>query len=327
MENIGRKIPDRLNVVYGDVTLGVKGEAEGKAFHYIFSYAAGGPASFCIDGREWLYRAPRPVFWRAVTDNDRGCGFALASGIWLAADMFIRCTGISVAVDGKEIPLPCAPANNIYTGTETAHSVQIVYTYETITNPSAKVTVAYRTEASGEITVDARYFGQKGLPELPVFGMRFVMPTCAERFVYEGLSGETYPDRKAGGVEGIHEVAGLPVTPYLVPQDCGMHVDSRWLEVWRSTGLDNSRRGKEAKALRFEMDKLAFSCLPYTAEELENATHQEELPPPRRTVVCIYGAVRGVGGIDSWGTDVEGAYQVDAGDDICCSFRIVPCAS
>ncbi len=327
MENIGRKIPDRLNVVYGDVTLGVKGEAEGKAFHYIFSYAAGGPASFCIDGREWLYRAPRPVFWRAVTDNDRGCGFALASGIWLAADMFIRCTGISVAVDGKEIPLPCAPANNIYTGTETAHSVQIVYTYETITNPSAKVTVAYRTEASGEITVDARYFGQKGLPELPVFGMRFVMPTCAERFVYEGLSGETYPDRKAGGVEGIHEVAGLPVTPYLVPQDCGMHVDSRWLEVWRSTGLDNSRRGKEAKALRFEMDKLAFSCLPYTAEELENATHQEELPPPRRTVVCIYGAVRGVGGIDSWGTDVEEAYHVDAGEDICCSFRIVPCAS
>ena len=27
MENIGRKIPDRLNVVYGDVTLGVKGDA------------------------------------------------------------------------------------------------------------------------------------------------------------------------------------------------------------------------------------------------------------------------------------------------------------
>lgn len=49
------------------------------------------------------------------------------------------------------------------------------------------------------------------------------------------------------------------------------------------------------------MGKLGFSCLPYTACELENADHQEELPPRRRTVMCIYGAVRGVGGIDSWG--------------------------
>ena len=40
--------------------------------------------------------------------------------------------------------------------------------------------------------------------------------------------------------------------------------------------------------VRFEMDKLAFSCLPYTASELENATHQEELPPARREVFMLY---------------------------------------
>ncbi len=322
MENIAKNVPAELEIIYGDVTLGVKGCVGDRKFHYIFSYAAGGPVSFCVEGREWLYRAPRPVFWRAVTDNDRGCGFPLKSGIWLASDMFIQCTDIAVAVDGQEIPLPCAPANNVYSPDERAGSVQIVYTYETVTNPVAKVTVAYRVDASGNIQVDAHYFGVKGLPELPVFGMRFILPTCAERFVYKGLSGETYPDRKAGGVEGIYEVEGLPVTPYMVPQDCGMHMDSEWVEVWRSTGLDNSRREKEEKALRFEMDKLAFSCLPYTASELENATHQEELPPARRTVVCIYGAVRGVGGINSWGADVEEGYHVDGEKDILCSFRI-----
>lgn len=36
----------------------------------------------------------------------------------------------------------------------------------------------------------------------------------------------------------------------------------------------------------------AFSCLPYTAQELENATQYEELTPVRRTVLCVYGAVR-----------------------------------
>lgn len=322
MENIAKKVPEKLEIIYGDVTLGVKGNAGGREFHYIFSYAADGPVSFCLEGREWLYRAPRPVFWRAVTDNDRGCGFPLKSGMWFAADMFIRCTDISVAVDGKEIPLPCAPVNNAYSSEERAENIQIVYTYETITNPAATVAVSYRVDASGDIRVDAHYYGKEGLPELPVFGMRFIMPTCAERFVYKGLSGETYPDRKAGGAEGVYEVKGLPVTPYLVPQDCGMHMDSDWVEIYRSTGLDNSRREREEKGMRFEMDKLAFSCLPYTAAELENATHQDELPPVRRTVVCIYGAVRGVGGINSWGADVEEGYHVDGEKDILCSFRI-----
>ena len=59
-----------------------------------------------------------------------------------------------------------------------------------------------------------------------------------------------------------------------------------------------------------------------TAEELENATHQEELPLPRRTVVCICGSVRGAGGIDSWGSDVEDPYRISAQKDIVYEFVI-----
>src|SRR5699024_12853928 len=64
----------------------------------------------------------------------------------------------------------------------------------------------------------------------------------------------------------------------------------------------------------------AFSCLPYTAEELENATHIEELPLARRTVLVIAGVVRGVGGIDSWGADVEEQYHIPADRDVEFSF-------
>lgn len=314
----------RLQVVYGDSTLGLAGEREGKKFHYIFSYARGGPESICIEGREWLYRCPVPTFWRALTDNDRGSRFHLKSGMWLAADQFIKCSGVQVQMNGKEIPLPTGPENNRYQSQEYAEAAAIVYSYETLTCPPAQVQVSYLVDKDGTITVKADYFGKEGLPELPVFGMRFLMPTCADRFVYEGLSGETYPDRKAGGVPGVYEVEGLPVTPYLVPQDCGMHMDTKWVEIYRSTGLDNSRQEKKEQRLRFETEGLAFSALPYTACELENATHQEELPLARRTVLCIYGAVRGVGGIDSWGSDVEDAYHVDAQKEIHFSFRIVP---
>lgn len=322
MDYISDAAEGKLMIVYGDITLGV----HGCGFDYLFSYQCGGMESLVRDATEWLWRTPAPTFWRALTDNDRGNKFQLRSGMWLAADMFVRCAGISVWIDGEEKKLPSAPENNRYSDREYAHTARIEFVYETITVPSTQVSVSYEVQTDGGIDVSVHYFGKSGLPELPVFGMRFIMPTGADFYRYRGLSGETYPDRMAGAKNGVFEVEGLPVTRYLVPQDCGVHMNTEWLEVYRSTALSNVRRECERGAfgLRFEMLEapFAFSCLPYTAEELENATHQEELPPARRTVLTILGAVRGVGGIDSWGTDVEPAYHISGEDDISYTFRI-----
>lgn len=309
-----------LKVVYGDFTLGVHGEG----FDYIFSYAQGGLESLRKNGYEWLYRCPKPTFWRALTDNDRGSQFHIKSGSWLAADMFISCKDVEVIVDGISQGKPCAPYNNCYGSGVYAKETSVCFTYETVTNPSTVVKVIYIVDAVGSITVKAQYCGAKGLPELPVFGMRFIMPTIADKYVYEGLSGETYPDRKMGAEKGVFEIDDLALTPYLVPQECGMRMDTEWVEVNRHTCLDNSRKDTANQLLRIEKtDKeFAFSCLPYTASEIENATHHEELPPARRTVLCIYGAVRGVGGIDSWGSDVEEPYHINAESDISLEFRI-----
>lgn len=308
----------KLQIVYGDATLGVKSDR----WHVIFNYTRGGIESLYTGGREWMYRSPQPTFWRALTDNDRGSRFHLKSGCWLAADTFIRRTGVSVAIDGEDIALPIAPENNKYSPDETAEKIAITYEFETLTMPAAKVTVTYTATAEG-VNVKCKYFGEKGLPQLPVFGLRMIMPTMATGFTYEGLSGETYPDRMMGGKLGVYEVKGLPVTPYMVPQDCGMHMETRWVEVRRNTQLANTANPPES-SLKIAMDDkpFAFSCLPYTAEEIENATHHEELPPARRTVLCVYGAVRGVGGIDSWGSDVEEAFRISAEQDHEFSFNI-----
>ena len=310
----------KLRVVYGDFTLGVHGEG----FDYIFSYAQGGLESFVKNGYEWLYRCPKPTFWRALTDNDRGSKFHIKSGSWLAADMFIDCKDVEVITDGVSQGKPCAPENNKYGGDVFADTVIVKYTYETVTTPATTVDVTYHVAAKGKITVNVSYKGMQGLPQLPVFGLRFIMPTLADKYMYEGLSGETYPDRKAGAVKGVYEIDDLSLTPYLVPQECGMRMDTDWLEITRHTSLDNSRKDKSDQVLRIEKDKdtFAFSCLPYTASEIENAMHQEELPSARRTVLCIYGAVRGVGGIDSWGSDVESVYHISAEEDITYSFVI-----
>ena len=310
---------DKLRVVYGDYTLGVHGEG----FDYIFSYAQGGLESIVKNGYEWLYRCPKPTFWRALTDNDRGSKFHIKSGSWLSADMFIDCKGIQVIMDGKE-QKPYAPDNNSYGGDVYADEIIVKYTYETITTPATTVLVSYSVDASGKIRVDVHYNGVQGLPEFPVFGMRFIMPTLADKYLYKGLSGETYPDRKAGAQEGVKRFyrsrfskdkqgigLGLPLAKAIVEAHSGS------IEV-------DSRTDSSSQTLRIEKndEKFAFSCLPYTASEIENALHHEELPPARRTVLCIYGAVRGVGGIDSWGTDVEEDYRISAETDKDYSFTI-----
>lgn len=312
---------NQLKVVFGDGTLGLGGDN----FHYIFSYERGGLESMLIQGKEWLYRTPTPTFWRATTDNDRGSNFSSKSAQWLAADMFSSCINIELTVDNEPFEkLPIAPYNNKYTGKETAKTVSLKYTYQTNTIPSTTVDVTYTVTADGKINIKQHFTGNKDLPDLPALGLRLVIPTKADSFDYEGLSGETYPDRMAGATRGTYHVEGLSVTPYIVPQECGMHMDTSKLTLTRSTTQNNADNNPQPFTLTInKADKnFNFSALPYTPEELENATHQEELPLARRTVLTIFGAVRGVGGIDSWGTDVENKYHISAKKDIDFQFNI-----
>lgn len=290
-----------MEIVLGDITLGVI-DREKK---YIFSYQTCGLESFVKDGREWIFRAPKPTFWRPTTCNDRGNGFSLSSSEWLGADMFISTKEIFVELNGDRFDLKSitSPANTLLINSSYRHSssVKICYIYQTATRPSADVAVTYTLE-QGKMGVDFEYRGVKGLSELPVCGMRFIFPFLASSFDYIGLSGETYPDRKCGAKRGDYHIDGLPLTPYLVPQECGMHMDSEYLRI-------NYGRDELIVRKRGEKD-FNFSLLPYSAEEIENAYHHEELPPKRRTYLVIAAQVRGVGGINSWGAQPEERYHL-----------------
>ena len=316
MENTTKK----LQLIFGDVNLGVKGDH----FHYIFSYQKNGLESLFVNGWEWLYREPKVAFWRATTDNDRGYQFSTDSAVWLGADLFPKCIDKTIKVNHEVIAFPDAPTNNQYSHLEMANTVEITYTFQTNTIPSTLVFVSYSVDETGDITISTTYKGKEGLPGLPAFGLRFIMPTPAKSFTYVGLSGETYPDRYKGGVPGEYTIEGLPVTPYLVPQECGMHMDTQSLRITRNTTLNPNDRQIDDFSLSFEKvdENFAFSCLPYTPFELENALHQDELPIARRTVLTIFGAVRGVGGIDSWSSGIEKAYEISAEEDHAFRFKI-----
>lgn len=278
-----------LKITHGDGALGVRGEG----FEILFSYPEGGSVSLNVSGQEWFWRAPRPAYWRAPTENDIGNGFAANSSIWAAADGWQKCETIEVLQEN-----------------ETA--VSICYTFTAPAMPGLRANVTYTVDKTGFLDVNVHYYGGEGRPQLPLLGLRFATPAPVEKARWLGLSGETYPDRKKGGIFGLHEE--IPHIPaYLVPQECGCHMDTYRTEL---------QLGEKTLNLEKVDGPYTFSAIPYTPQQLSEAYHAGELPTPCRTVVTVCGAMRGVGGIDSWGADVEDAYHVLSDQDIEFSFRV-----
>ena len=284
-----------LAVIQGDVNLGVRGDR----FALQFSYTEAGLSSLRLDGGpEWVWHAPRPALWRAPTENDRGCGFPVRSAAWMAADAYPQAAGWQVEEASPQ-------------------RVRIRYTFTFPTVPGASADLTYIVTGSA-LRVDAAYHGVPGAPELPVFGVRMSTLHPAARVCWTGLSGETYPDRYKGAQFGRwSEQPHIPA--YLVPQDCGVHMGTRTLTLEQQ---DAACRTTAALTLRMAEEPFAFSALPNTPQELENAAHRDELPCTGRTVLSVLGAVRGVGGIDSWGTDVEPACRLSGEADHRVSFLI-----
>lgn len=283
-----------LKVIYGDVNIGVFGEG----FRVLFSRQEGSIVSLVYDGKEWVGRPVMPVYWRATTDNDKGNKFSVNSSVWYGAGRFYR-------YDNKNCEVE-----------EGDGFIKVSYLYELSTVPKSSTKVTYLVDGSGAIQVKAVYQGQKGLPQLPAFGLRLITPEAVKKFAWYGKGPEeNYSDRNRGARLGIYkDTPENNISRYLVPQECGNRTEVRWLKV---SDMEGHSIGFRAVNKPFDA-----SVLPYTAEELESATHREDLPAVRYTVVNILGAMRGVGGDDSWGAPVHPEYCISGEEELITEFII-----
>ncbi len=275
-----------FEIIKGDCNLGVKGEN----FRVIFSYTEGGIVSLKYDDYEWIYRASKPTYWRAITENDSASGFGRKSGLWNYATMYSRHKDVKIVEENAEFMTVC-------------------FVFDTLIGTDTEV--YYTVYSDGTIKVKAKLIGAN-LPQLPLFGMNFITQDRVSSYEYIGYSGETYPDRYKGGTFGNHKKL-VETTDYLVPQECGCHVYNY------QTKLISGEN-----ELNFKMcdQPFHFSVLDNSQAELENATHKHELPTTGHSHVRIMSKMRGVGGIDTWGSDVEEQYHIKANEDITLEFYI-----
>lgn len=282
-----------LRIIRGIENLGVQGED----FEVLFSGIQGGLVSYRYKGKELLSELPRPNFWRAPTDNDRGAGSEKYYAQWKLASLYQehrteeywknRGPFVEMREDG---------------------SFMVKLTYVLMTTPSSSVDVSYTIFPDGRVTMAMDYEPVGELHDMPEFGFLFTLDASFDHVKWYGLGPEeTYADRKRGGKLGIYENrAADNMARYLKPQECGNKEEVRYIEV---TDEDGS-------GLVFTGDKMCASVLPYTPHEMELAGHPYELPAVHHTIVRTAKAQMGVAGDDSWGAKVHPEYLIDVSEPL-----------
>lgn len=198
-----------MEIVFGDLSLGIVKDD----VRLILSYNHGSLESFSKDGLEYLQRAVRPAFWRATSDNDRGNGFSKRSCLWMGADLFHTVDGFWADIDGVHLDREdlIAPANNslLDSPLRQAKEAALTFRLHTATDPSATLLVTWRAKEGEEgLSCHFRYEGVEGLPELPVCGLRLLLPftstassgtACRARSI---RTGSGVPRRATGSMKG-----------------------------------------------------------------------------------------------------------------------------
>ncbi len=282
----------KAEIVYGDFSVGVHGEN----FSMLFDKREGGISSLIYNGTEYITRALKISFWRAMTDNDTGAGYPFAMAQWQIAGKYAK----QVGFDTKEH----------------ADRLDVTYTFLVPTVPAFEYKVTYTAYFDGRLGVKADYPGVKGMADMPVFAMDFKMKRQYENFTFYGLGpDENYIDRNNGTRLGVYtSTAQDNFTKYLNPQECGNRTGVRYVNVYNENGTGLAFTSTETP---FEM-----SVLPYSAYELDNALHREELPEPSYTWVRIAAKQMGVGGDDSWGAPVHQEFKIEAENPMTLQFEI-----
>lgn len=274
-----------MRIVQGANNLGVQGDD----YRILFSTLHGGLVSYEYGGKELLKRQPRPNFWRAMTDNDIANLLPFRAGQWRSAGAF--CT--TKFEHGRR--------TTEYVVTREDAAVTVTFTYHLPVMPAVDCTVSYRVTPDGGVETTLSMPACASVGTLPAFEMMFTLDADYDQLTWYGLGpDETYPDRRHARLGIYHSTAAGSMARYLRPQESGSRMDVRWARV----------TDRDGHGLLFHADKLQFSALPWSPDEIESAQHSNELPPVLYTFVRI-GRQMGIGGDDTWGALVHPEYLLD----------------
>lgn len=266
----------------------------GPSFSVEFDRRTGTLASLRYGDREILAvntvnGVPGPVLqaYRAYTDNDQGFGNWLAD-IWREAGLnrLERNVGQLEArqLDSAEVQVVARARNAAENGAIMHES-------------------RWTIRGDGSLELESHFLPEGELPELPRIGVVMRIDQSLEQFSWYGRGPhENYVDRKTSAAMDVWQsTVNEQYLPYPRPQETGNKEDIRWLSLTDDSGQGILISAQDAP--------FSASALPFTATDLDLATHTHELRPRPEVVLSLDARHSGLGN-SSCGPGVLQKYAV-----------------
>lgn len=141
------------------------------------------------------------------------------------------------------------------------------------------------------------------LEQLPKFGIKLQMDKEYKYVQYFGKGPvESYRDLKNSSYMGLfNSTVKQEYVHFVKPQDCGNHTETIFAAVYNQNKYGIMVSTQDSNGFN-------FSALPYTAEEIENAGHDYNLPKSNKTAFCFDYQHSGLGSA-SCGTVLNKKYR------------------
>lgn len=245
----------------------------GDGFEVAVGKRTGGIESYCWNGRELLRGPLAPNYWRALTDNDRGLAHYVPVLEWFLSRW--KRAGKARKVSRVRVE-------------ERKGGVVAIVVSCKMPLMRAGPRLTYTVRPDGTVSCEHVAVPAKNMMR---FGMQGRVDPALRTVSWHGRGPhENYWDRKTGAEIGVWS---LPVDQfihdYVYPQENGNRCDVRWISFTDETG-NGLLFTDETGSL------LSASAWPYTMEDLERATHVNELPRGGCMTINIDHKQRGVGG-------------------------------
>jgi len=284
------------HVAKGNGNVGANNDDYSVIFRKVDKYVHDGWVSLKDHGKEIITMPPAPTFFRAYVDNDKGFRLQTKSHLWHMLSLY--------------------PFTTLTKFEDKGEYVEAEYDYAYPDDESIHSTVNYKAYPESRVEVTIHYYGKENLPIMPLFGWEMKLDKEYNNIEYFGKGPvENYRDRNNGVYTDVFKTTVEEnLTPYLVPQEVGNRTGVRYAKITNNEG----------HGLLFAAKKETFELgfLPYSAYEMENATHLDELPERSYSWIRIMEGQMGVGGDDTWGAPVQEIFRLDSSKDMELTFEI-----
>jgi beta-galactosidase len=283
----------------------------GKTFSLRFDKQNGQIAQYRFQGVNLLERGPRPDFWRAPTNNDRGA--------WKA----MRPEARAGKPTNLELWREAGPRWDV-------KDVRV----ETVDDGTARITVraglpvvgatyttTYTVYGTGDVVVECSYQpGTEKVAMMPRFGNELVVSPGLENITWYGRGPkETMIDRQFERVGVYTSTVDKEWVEYMRPQENGNKTDVRWVRLTNAQGVGLMATGAPS---------LNVTARHYTKDDLEQAAYTFQMKRHPETYLNLDWKEMGAGGIDSWSANAlpMTPYRISGDEEHKYSYRLTPVA-